>query len=152
VTSAIVVVSVVLTGLFAGNELATLTALHPALRALPLPAQIAAERALTYRLRQIMPVVMTTTLVVTAAAAAALAGDPGFGLAVVATVALAAMLAITLLGNMPLNLRTEAFPTNGDAAEWRSLRSRWERLHVVRVVLDLLAFACLIAALQQTGP
>ncbi len=141
-----------LTGLFAGNELATLTALHPALRALPLPTQIAAERALTHRLRQIMLVVMTTTLVVTAAATAALAGDPGFGLAVVATAALAAMLAITLLGSMPLNLRTEAFPTEGDAAEWRTLRSRWERLHVVRVLLDLLAFACLIAALQQAGP
>lgn len=65
-TSAMVVVSVVLTGLFAGNELATLTALHP--------------------------------------------------------------------------------------EEWRALRSRWERLHVARVVLDLLAFACLIAALEQTGP
>ena len=147
---ALVIVGVILTGLLAGNELGTLVALHPALRVLPLPAQVAAERALTYRLRRIMPVAMTATLVVAVAVAVALAGDPGFGLGIVAAAALAIMLAITLVGNMPLNLRTEAFSSEGDAAEWRAIRGRWERLHLVRVGLDLVAFACLVAALATT--
>jgi uncharacterized membrane protein len=150
VNDALVAVGVVLTGLLAGNELGTLAALHPALRALPLPTQVAAERALTSRLRRIMPVVMTATLVAAVAAAASLAGDPGFPLAILAAAALAAMLAVTLVGNMPLNLRTEAFPDQGDAAEWRAIRSRWERLHLIRVALDLAAFACLVTALATS--
>jgi uncharacterized membrane protein len=150
VNDALVVVGVVVTGLLAGNELGTLAALHPALRALPLPTQVAAERALTHRLRRIMPVAMTATLVAAAAAAVSLAGDPGFPLGVVAAAALAAMLAVTLVGNMPLNLRTEAFPDQGDAAEWRAIRGRWERLHLVRVALDLVAFACLVTALATS--
>jgi uncharacterized membrane protein len=147
VNDALVAVGVVLTGLLAGNELGTLAALHPALRALPLPTQVAAERALTNRLRRIMPVAMTASLVAGAAAAVSLAGDPGFPLGMVAAAALATMLAVTLVGNMPLNLRTEAFPDQGNAAEWRAIRGRWERLHLVRVALDLVAFACLVTAL-----
>lgn len=132
-TDALVLVAVLLAGLLAGNELGTLVALHPALRALPLDIQIEAERALTRRLGRIMPVAMITTLVTAGATVVAATGSPGSLPAVVAVVALALMLAITLLGNVPLNRRTERFSSDGPVEGWQAIRDRWERLHVDEV-------------------
>jgi uncharacterized membrane protein len=146
-TEVILVLSVLLLGLLAGNELATLIAFHPALRHIPLRAQVEAERALTRLLGAIMPVYMTAALVAAVAAAVALAGEDEFGFALAAAVALGAMLAITLTRNVPLNRRTVEFPPEGDERAWAAIRRPWERLHAVRVALDLGAFACLAAAL-----
>jgi uncharacterized membrane protein len=90
---------------------------------------------------------MTVTLLAAIAAAVALAGEDGFGFALAAALALGAMLALTLTRNVPLNKRTVAFPPDGDERAWEAIRRPWERLHAVRVVLDLVAFACLVAAL-----
>jgi uncharacterized membrane protein len=79
--------------------------------------------------------------------AVALAGEDGFGFALAAALALGAMLALTLTRNVPLNERTVAFPPDGDEPAWEAIRRPWERLHALRVVLDLAAFACLVAAL-----
>jgi hypothetical protein len=47
------------------------------------------------------------------------------------------MLAITLLGNMPINLRVFGWDEkNGDPGDWRRLRQRWDRPHNARVLLD----------------
>jgi uncharacterized membrane protein len=145
-TDVILVLSVLLSGLLAGNELATLIAFHPALRGIPLRAQVEAERALTRRLGAIMPVSMTAALIA-AVAAVGLVGEDEFGFALAAAVALGAMLAITLTRNVPLNRRTVEFPPEGDEGAWAAIRRPWERLHAVRVALDLGAFACLAAAL-----
>jgi hypothetical protein len=47
IAETILVLSVLLSGLLAGNELATLIAFHPALHRIPLRSQVEAERALT---------------------------------------------------------------------------------------------------------
>jgi len=146
-TETVIFVGVLLAGLLAGNELATLIAFHPALRRIPLRAQVEAEQALTRRLGAIMPVYMTAALLAAVAAAVVLIGDDGFGFALAAALALGAMLALTLTRNVPLNQLTIAFPPNGDEHAWEAIRRPWERLHALRVVLDLAAFACLVAAL-----
>jgi hypothetical protein len=47
-------------------------------------------------------------------------------------------LTITLIGNMPINLREFGWhEEHGDPHEWRRLRRRWHRLHKVRIPLDL---------------
>lgn len=56
------------------------------------------------------------------------------------------MLGTTLVGNLPLNARTVAYPSHGDAEGWAEIRRRWERLHVARVLLDLVAFGALAGA------
>jgi len=136
-----------LTGLLAGNEFATLIAVHPALRRIPLSSQIEAEQALTRRLGAIMPVAMSATLIAAIAATVGLVGEAEVGFALAAAVALGVMLAITLIWNVPLNRRTVEFFPAGDERSWSAIRRPWERLHLLRVVLDLLAFACLVAAL-----
>lgn len=145
-TKAVQIAGVAMTGLLAGNEVGTLIGLHPALRALPLRAQIEAEQALNARLGAIMPFYMSGTLIAASAATLDRRGRPSFRLAAVAPVASALMLGITLTGNVPLNARTLAYPSDGDAAGWSELRRQWERLHVVRVLLDLTAFTALIVA------
>ncbi|RBY80649.1 hypothetical protein DQ238_08790 [Geodermatophilus sp. TF02-6] len=130
----------VTTGLLAGNEVGTLMASHPALRSLPLSAEIEAERALTTRLGTIMPFYMVGTVVATTAAAVDRRGAPGSRLAVAAAACTAVMLGITVVGQLPLNARTVAYPPDGDAAGWAEIRRSWERRHVARVLLDLAAF------------
>jgi uncharacterized membrane protein len=149
INALVVFVAALVSGLLAGNELATLIAFHPALRQLPVGAQIEAERVLTAILGRIMPVYMTVALAAAIAAAIAAAGRPAFGFALTAAVALGAMLAITLTQNLPLNKRTVEFPRDGDADAWSEIRRRWERLHMVRVTLDIAAFTCLVAALAM---
>src|SRR3954447_24594379 len=76
-----------------------------------------------------------------------------------ATLALAAggsysMLAITLIGNMPINLRVfRRDEHQGDPEEWRRLRRRWDRPHSVRIPLDVAGFVLItLAALQAYPP
>lgn len=138
-----------LSGLLAGNELGTLIGLHPALRALRLDHQIEAEQALTGRLAKIMPIYTTATLIAVGAAAVDRVGRRGVAPTLGAGAAISAMLAVTGLGNIPLNKATMSYPVDGDAAGWAAIRRRWERLHLVRVQLDLGAFACLAAAAEK---
>lgn len=145
-TKAVQFVGVTMTGLLAGNEVGTLIGFHPALRALPLRAEIEAEQALNGRLVKIMPFYISGTVLAAGAAALDRRGGRGFPLAAAAAAASALMLGITLVGNVPLNTRTLAYPADGDAAGWSAIRRRWERLHTARVLLDLTAFAALTTA------
>ena len=138
-----------LSGLLAGNELGTLIGSHPALKQLPQRSEIEAERALNAHLGRIMPIYMSATLAATISAAFDRRGEQGLPLAVAAAGCTAAMLATTLIGNLPLNRRTTSFPLDGDPARWADIRRRWERLHVARVALDLTAFGCLAVALAR---
>lgn len=141
--------AVIMTGLLAGNELGTLIGSHVALRRLPPQAEIEAERALTSHLGKIMPFYMTTTLLAAGAAAVDRRGQPGARRVGAGAMASAAMLAITLAGNVPLNKRTRDYPSHGDLAGWRQIRRRWERLHSARVLLDLAAFGCVSSVLMD---
>ncbi|HEV8053544.1 MAG: DUF1772 domain-containing protein [Chloroflexi bacterium] len=139
--------AVLLCGLLAGNEVATLIAFHPVIRRLPIRAQVEVEQSLTRLLGVIMPVYMTATLVATIGAAFATLGTPAFVFALLAAGAIGLMLVITLTQNLPLNKRTLDFPPDGDERSWSEIRRRWERIHLVRVILDVSAFACAILAL-----
>jgi hypothetical protein len=145
-TKAVQFVGMTMTGLLAGNEVGTLIGIHPALRALPLRAEIEAEQALNGRLTRFMPFYLSGTVLAAVAAAADRRGGPGFRRAAAAAGASALMLGITLVGNVPLNSRTLSYPGAGDAAGWSAIRRPWERLHVARVLLDLAAFAALVSA------
>lgn len=56
---------------------------------------------------------------------------------------LAVMVAVTLIGNMPLNVATLGSSVEIDPAAWRRVRQRWNRLHGWRVALDLGGFTLL---------
>ena len=92
-----------------------------------------------------MPVCMIAAVTASLAESRNRRGEPGSEPASAAAVATALMLAVTLVGNRALNASTVQY-LDDDAADWRALHSRWRRLHLVRVVLDLGAFAALSRA------
>jgi hypothetical protein len=110
--------------------------------------QVRAEKLMYRRFASVDPFLMTGTVIACFVAAADLDGSSA-RLALGAGACFALMLAITLIGNMPINLRVFKWSEDDDQSEWRRLRRRWDRLHTVRVVLDSAGFVLmLIAALD----
>lgn len=141
---------ITMTGLLADNEFGTLIGSHPALRSLPLQSRIMAKQALTAQLGKIMPFYMTGTVVAAVSAALDRHGTADRRLPALAAGATLLALGITLRGNVPLNARTAGYPSDGTEAGWVDIRSRWERLHTARVLLNFVAFGALTtSALRQ---
>ena len=92
------------------------------------------------RFASIDPFLMTATVAACFVAAVSLDGRAS-ALALAGGICFAVMLAFTLAGNMPINLRIFRWDEEGgEPEEWRALRRRWDRLHLVRVVLDVAGF------------
>ena len=138
--------AVVLAGLLAGSELTSWGIVHPTLWKLDHRAQVRAEKLMYRRFASVDPFLMTATVVACFVAAGALDGRSAT-LALAAGGCFALMLAITLLANMPINLRVLRWDEeHGDPDEWRRLRRRWDRLHGGRIVLDVAGFVLIVLA------
>ena len=140
------IANLVLAGVLTGNELCTFTVVHPLLQRLGYAEEVAGEQFVTRRLGAVMPPLMTATVATGAVAVAGLEGRER-ALVGAGTAAYAAMLAITAVGNMPVNVQTLSWDTaTQPEAEWRRLRRRWDRSHALRVALDAAGLAALAAA------
>ncbi len=139
------VINVVLAGVLAGNEFATWAVVHCAVAGLDIPTQVALERELTRRFLSIMPALMVGAVASGLVVLALLPPEEpsGFRFTLAGTAMLAVMMAVTLIGNMPLNVATVRTSVEIDPGAWRALRRRWNRLHGWRVALDLGGFAVL---------
>jgi hypothetical protein len=138
--------SLVLAGLLTGSELTSRLIVHPALWRLPHNAQVKAEKIIYRRFASIDPFLMTGTVITCFAAAAAEHGGAS-SLTFAAAGCFTAMLAMTLVLNMPINLAVFRWDEeHGDPERWRQLRRRWDRIHTARVLLDSAGFALLAAA------
>lgn len=136
-------VNLVLAGLLAGNELGTWAALHPALAELNMPERIRAEQEVTRRYAAIMPFWMSSAVVSCLAALALSRGKPGFLPILLGTACFGATLASTILGNVPINNRVLEMDPGNDQDEFVELRERWDRLHTLRVALNVAGFSLL---------
>jgi hypothetical protein len=139
-------IAVVLAGLLAGSELTSWAIVHPTLWKLDHEAQVRAEKLMYRRFASIDPFLMTATVIACFTAAGGLSGSSAT-LALAAGACFAGMLAITLIGNMPLNVRVFRWDeAHGEPGEWRRIRRRWDRLHTVRIVLDSAGFVLIALA------
>ncbi len=147
-------VNLILAGMLTGNEFGGRVAAHPALSNLPVRAHIQAEQAVYRRYGAIMPFFMTSTIV-SAILVLSLIRDrksAAFRFTFAGMVCFAAMLLVTLIGNVPINRRLLELPPQEESyEEFLELRRRWDRLHAVRNLLNIaeLSFSCL-GALSQT--
>lgn len=142
-------VAVLLAGLLTGSELTSRLIVHPTLWKLEHREQVRAEKLMYRRFASIDPFLMTSTVIACFIAAGALDGDSAT-LAAAGGACFAAMLAITLIGNMPINVRVLRWDEeHGDPEEWRRIRRRWDRLHTIRTVLDSAGFV--LVALAALG-
>jgi uncharacterized membrane protein len=146
-------VNLVLAGLLVGNEFGTKVAIHPALEALMTPERIRAEQEVTRRYAAIMPLWMPSVIVSCLPVVALSRGRRGFVPALAGTLCFLGMLASTLIGNVPINERVLELAPETDGEEFVRLRERWDRLHTLRVVLNVAGLASLcLGALRGDDP
>ncbi len=148
--------NMVLAGTLAGNELGSFAAVHPALGVLPPEEHMRAEQEVYRRYGRIMPPFMAATVVSAVPALAAISNrrSPAFRLTLAGAACSAAMLAVTLIFNVPINGRILELPAREESyGEFLELRRRWDRLHTARNLLNVAGFAlsCL-GALSRSGP
>ncbi|MDP8925480.1 MAG: DUF1772 domain-containing protein [Actinomycetota bacterium] len=138
-------VNLMAAGLLVGNEFGTKVAIHPSLERLEVRERIRAEQEVTRRYAAMMPVWMSSTIVSCLPVLALVRGTRPFLPSLAGTVCFLGMLASTTLGNIPINNRVLELSPETDQEEFVELRERWDRLHTLRVVLNLagLAFLCL---------
>jgi hypothetical protein len=138
--------AVILSGLLTGSELTSWGIVHPTLWKLEHPTQVRAEKLMYRRFASVDPVLQTSTIAACVLTGRHLRGRAA-GLALSAAGCYSTMLAITLLGNMPINLRVFSWDEQGgDPEQWRELRRRWDRLHSARVALDSAGFVLITLA------
>ncbi len=137
-------VNLFLAGLLVGNEAGTWAVIHPALNALPFEANIRPEQAIVRRYGRFMPALMLLTIASGILVLSLRPQSPSFALTLAGVVCLVLMLAVTLAGNVPINRQILAATPDTPPPTWWSLRRRWDRLHAVRVLLDLCGLALFI--------
>jgi hypothetical protein len=143
----------VLAGLLAGNELGTKVAVHPSLERLGTPERIRAEQELTRRYGAIMPFWMSSVIVSCLPVLALSRGTSAFWSTLVGTACFVGMLVSVLLGNVPINTRVLEMSPETDGEEFVELRQRWDRLHTLRVALNVagLGLLCVGALRGEDG-
>jgi hypothetical protein len=124
---------------------------HPTLWKLEHGEQVRAEKLIYRRFATVDPFLQTATIAACFLAAAD-SRERGSSLALLAGASYSCMLAITLIGNMPINLRVFRWDEeHGDPDQWRRLRRRWDRLHSVRIALDTAGFVLITLAAVGAG-
>ena len=137
--------NLVLAGMLTGNEFGTWAAVHPSLGKLSPPERIRAEQELTRRFSAIMPIWMGSAVVSCVLALLFSRGSAGFRSTLLGTACFAGMLASTRIGNVPINERVLEMDPEKDQVEFAELRKRWDRLHALRVVLNLAGLGLLVS-------
>jgi len=143
--------NLVLAGMLAGNEFGTRVAVHPSLEKLSPPERIRAEQELTRRFGAIMPVWMGSTVVSCVLALLFSRGAPGFRSTLLGTACFAGRLASTRIGNVPINNRVLEIDPEKDQEEFAELQKRWDRLHTLRVALNVAGLGLLISGALAAG-
>ena len=125
------IATILVTGFVGCAEFGSAAFVHPVIRKLSPADQVTFEKGLLTTFGRVMPVGMTAAM----ALAIALA---------IATVAAAAILTValvvTIVGNVPINLRTGRI-TDGTLPEgFIAMRRRWDVFQVIRASLQLVGF------------
>ena len=137
--------NLVLAGMLAGNEFGTWAAVHPALERLSPPERIRAEQEVTRRYAAIMPAWMGSAVASCVLAPLFSRGSAGFRGTLLGTFCFVGMLASTRTGNVPINDRVLEMDPERDQEEFTRLRERWDRLHTLRVALNVAGLGFLVA-------
>ena len=137
--------NLMLAGMLAGNEFGTWAAVHPSLERLGPRERMRAEQELTRRFGAIMPIWMGSAVVSCVLAVLVSRGSAGFRGTLLGTACFFGMLASTRMGNVPINDRVLEMDPEGDQEEFAELRERWDRLHALRVALNVAGLGFLVA-------
>lgn len=135
------------TGFVGCAEFGSVALVHPVIRRLPIESQVVMEKGLLRTYGLVMPVGMT------AAAVLAGFGASRYGTAWLAAAAgvLTLALAVTIFGNVPLNIWTGRIPHSEVPPDFRTKRRRWDVYQTVRGSLQLLGFVLVCISIAATS-
>ncbi len=136
-------INLLLTSTMVGNEFGAGIAVHPALKTLPPKAHLQAEQALIRRYLWTMTLWQTgvcLSYISVLRHSADRATRKSFWCYV-------AMLGVTFIGNLPIDLRVLRLDPQDPSLHWQPLIRRWDRWHVLRNVLNITALSLLYISL-----
>jgi hypothetical protein len=140
--------SLLVTGLLTGNELAVALFIHPVLYRVPDPAHATVVKPLAAKLGRSMPFwyVLSLILAILQTILARRAHLPAWHLACAACALMALIIVLTILLAVPINNRIAQLDSARPPANWLNLRRRWDLYHSIRVLLLILVDVLLIRA------
>lgn len=137
--------ALLLLGTLTGNELAVSAFVHPTLSRLPDEQHAASAQGIARVYGKYAPFWYGATLLTLIALAwrtpSNEPGKPFFGASAVLMVA---VLIFTLVGPVPINNRVSTWDLNNLPSNWKDERSRWDRLHAIRVAMLLVSLVALV--------
>lgn len=145
-TPVLAVITTTVVGLMVGVEFAVAFVINPITHRLPVAASLAARADGGRMMGRAMPFWYIGSLVLTLALTAVSWGMPTATLALIATGLLAISVLMSVLLLVPINNRSLTWTAEDHPADWREQYQRWDRLHYVRVVVIVAAFALIAVA------
>lgn len=138
----LLVLTLAVTGFVGCGEFASVALVHPVIRTLPEDSQLLMEQGLLRTFGRVTPVGMTAAPVL-AGLSAAQTQNPWY---VAAAVVLTVALVVTIVGNVPINLRTGQIRATRAPEGFIAMRRRWDLFQLVRGSLQLLGFLLVAVA------
>jgi uncharacterized membrane protein len=140
--------ALLLLGTLTGNELAVSAFVHPTLSRLPDEQHAASVQGIARVYGKYAPFWYASTLLsLIALAWRTRSNEPGKSLFIASAALMVAVLIFTLVGPVPINNRVSAWNLKDLPQNWKDERSKWDRLHAIRVAL---LFVSLVALLLGT--
>ncbi|ETA01118.1 hypothetical protein CcI156_17330 [Frankia sp. CcI156] len=147
--SALVVISLVLTGLVAGTLTVGLVAVRPAMHSLPPTPYVMVKQAFDISYPRMMKLLQITNLIATIALAVAAGVTGATACAVLAGIVAACVLTnilVTVRGDLPINNAMATWQPESPPADWREQRARWDFFNSIRTTAAVIALVLLALA------
>lgn len=143
--------TIVVTGLMVGNELAVAEFMHPALFRLADDAHAPAAQDLARRLGRVMPLWYGLSLLLMLVDLYVRWHGSGRvpTLTVIGAVLMGIVILFTLAALVPVNTRIAKLDPANPHAGWKADRKRWDTMHQVRVMLLVVSFTLFTAGVLQ---
>lgn len=130
------IAAILIIGFVGSAEFGSAALVHPVIRTLAPDDQLVFEKGLLKTFGRVMPVGMTVATILAISLAIA---TPSAWL-VAAAVSLGVALVVTIIGNVPINLRTGRIDQDTAPAGFITMRRRWDAFQLIRGSLQLVGF------------
>lgn len=140
------VITTTVVGLMVGVEFAVAFVFNPIMLRLPAAASLTARADSGRLMGRVMPFWYIGSLILTVAFAAVAWGMPTASMALIAAALLAISVIMSILVLVPINNRSKTWTAEDHPDDWREQHQRWDRLHYLRAVVIVAAFALIAVA------
>lgn len=130
------IAAILVIGFVGSAEFGSAAFVHPVIRRLETQDQLIFEKGLLTTFGRVMPVGMTVATVLGVIVAI---DHPSIWL-VTAAISLSIALIVTIIGNVPINLRTGRLTEKAAPEGFIAMRRRWDVFQIVRASLQLVGF------------